>query len=549
MHERRQKCKKPNRERWPDIVVILEESWQHPFPIPILTCEIIRKKEIWGGTGATDYKGWVAMLNQLVFLPIAYYLKVFAREAKLYRFVRDPDLGKIDITCTKYSFMHLEPIGLQCALIDHALVKGMFECLHYFPSAMGVQKDLHDQGKRVNISRGDGQDRDLCLNCFHYSDWDTIVDLFQYHNDAFQMLSGSPSSSILHAAGTSGPLGGGAAGGDPPGCGAPGCGHGAPGHGGRSGGKGATSPSGRTYHGLVAHGTSQQKYQRMCELKRQRTGAKTFPPPPAHLRDNIQPIDIPCTHGLPIRSNLSHLDVMLKVHGIRSLELTPLPPPEQVKRTPMKSHMASVPQTSSMKRSRNDSDSSEDSSIDVDTPNLLLHNPKANVKVLEAYQREQKIWKRACSEATRKLSSMVQSQPSPDRPSASGAQPLASGSGEYWARPSGEFLTDQLVQISTERARRYAEAQLSGDDDDDDNGGLPPSVFHTPPSTTALLTLTPPHSVPSTMPQHSFLPASAHRVVSPASKALFSTPSTTTVPTTAITAPITAVTTVCSTTA
>ena len=49
---------------------------------------------MWGGTGATEYKGWVAMLNQLVFLPVAYYLKVFAREAKLYRFVRDPDLGK-----------------------------------------------------------------------------------------------------------------------------------------------------------------------------------------------------------------------------------------------------------------------------------------------------------------------------------------------------------------------------------------------------------------------------------------------------------------------
>ena len=376
------------------------------------------------------------------------------------------------------------------------------------------------------------------------------------------MPSSLPSSSILHAAGTGGAPGGGAPGGDPPGHG-----HGAPGRGGRSGGKGATSPSGRTYHGLVApkfgaggvqhssghtsqtetqqksiysHGTSQQRYQRMCELRSQCTGAKTFPPPPAHLRDNIQPIDIPLTHGLPIRSNLSHLDVMLEVHGIRSLELTPLPPPEQVKRTPMKSHMASVPQTSSMKRSRDDSDLSEDSAIDVDMPNLLLHNLKANVKVLEAYeayQREQKIWKRARSEAMRKLSSMVQLQPSPDQPSASGAQPLASGSGEYWARPSGEFLTDQLVQISMERARRYAEAQLSRDDDDD-NGGLPPSVFHTPPSTTALLTPTPPHSVPRTTPQHSFLPASAHGVVSPASRAPFSTPSTTsttTVPTTAIT--------------
>ena len=322
-----EKCKKPNQEQWPDIVVILEESQQHPFPIPILTCEIIRKKEMWGGTGATEYKGWVAMLNQLVFLPIAYYLEVLAREAKLYRFVHDPDLGKIDITYMNYSFMHLEPMGLQCALMDmsHAIVKGMFECLHFFPSAMGVQKDLHDQGKRENNSRGDGQDRNLCLNYFHYSDLDTIVDLFQYHNDAFQMPSSSPSSSILYAAGTGDPPGGGAPGGDPPGGGAlghgggaPGCvggapgggalGHGAPGHGGRSGGKGTTSPSGRTYHGLVApkfgaggvqhssahtsqtetqqkfiysHGTSLQKYQRMSELSRQCTGAKTFPPPPA----------------------------------------------------------------------------------------------------------------------------------------------------------------------------------------------------------------------------------------------------------------------------
>ena len=427
---------------------------------------------MWGGTGATEYKGRVATLNQLVFLPTAYYLEVFAREAKLYQFVRGPDLGKIDKTHMNYSFMHLEPMGLQCALMDpsHAIVKGMFKCLHYFPAAMGVQKDLHDQGKRVNNSRGNGQYRDLCLNCFHYSDWDTIVDLFQYQTDAFQMPSGSPSSSIVSAAGTGGPPSGGA-----PGGGAPGCG-------GRSGGKGTTSPSGRSYHGLVApkfgaggvqhssactsqtetqqkgiysHGTSLQKYQRKSELARQCTGANTFPPPPALLRHNIQTIDTPCTHGLPIRGNLSHLDVMLKVHSIRSLELTPLPLPEQVKRTPMKSHMASVLQTSSMKRSRDGSNSSEDSSIDVDMPNLLVHNPKANVKVLvayEAYQREQKMWKRAHSEAKRKLSSIVQLQPNPDQPSASGSQPLASGSGEYWARPSGDFLTDQLMQVSMERA-------------------------------------------------------------------------------------------------
>ena len=245
--KRDEKCKKPNQARWPDKVVILEESQQHSFPILILTCEIIGKKEIWGGTGATEYKGWVAMLNQLVFLPVAYYLEVFAREAKLYRFVCDTDLGKIDITYMNYLFMHLEPMGLQCALMDlnHTIVKGMFECLHYFPTAMGVQKDLHDQGKRVNNSRGNDQDHNLCLNCFHYSDLDTIVDLFQYQNDAFQMPSGSPSSSILSAVGTGGPPGGGAPGGGAPGGGAPDCG-------GRSGGKGITSPSGRSYHGLVA---------------------------------------------------------------------------------------------------------------------------------------------------------------------------------------------------------------------------------------------------------------------------------------------------------
>ena len=62
-----EKCKKPNQECWPDIVVILEESQQHPFPIPILTCEIIGKKEIWGGTGATEYKGCVAMLTSFHF--------------------------------------------------------------------------------------------------------------------------------------------------------------------------------------------------------------------------------------------------------------------------------------------------------------------------------------------------------------------------------------------------------------------------------------------------------------------------------------------------
>ena len=244
------------------------------------------------------------------------------------------------------------------------------------------------------------------------------------------------------------------------------------------------------------------------------------------MQHDIQPIDIPHMHGLPIRGNLSNLDIMLKVHGIKSLELTPIPLPEQVKRMPVKSQMASVPQISSMKRSRDDSDSSEDSSIDVDTPNLLLHNPKTSVKVLEAYeayQSEQKRRKRAHAEATRKLSSMVQSQPSPDQPSASGSQSSASGSGKYWVRPSGDFLTDQLLQISMKTTRRCAEAQAVADDDDDDDGALLPSIFHTPPSSTALVTLTPPHSVPSTMPPHSVLPASAHRVRSPVPRALFST--------------------------
>ena len=185
------------------------------------------------------------MLNQLVFLPIAYYLEVFAREAKLYRFVCDPDLGKIDITYTNYSFMLLEPIGLQSTLLDlsNAKVKGMFECLHYFPTAMGVQKDLHRQGKRINNGKGDGQDRDLCLNCFHYSDWDTIVNLFQYQNDVFQMPLDSLSSSILAAAGHGSPPGGGPPhGGGPPAGGPPGGGS----KGGGQGGKGATSPSGRS---------------------------------------------------------------------------------------------------------------------------------------------------------------------------------------------------------------------------------------------------------------------------------------------------------------
>ena len=116
------------------------------------------------------------------------------------------------------------------------------------------------------------------------------------------------------------------------------------------------------------------------------------------------------------------------------------------------------------------------------------------------------------------------SQPSASssQPSASGLQPSASGSGKYWVRPS-DFLTDQLVQISIETARRYAEAQAVADDDDDDDDTLLPSFFHTPPSSTALVTLTPPHSVPSTTPPHSILPASAHRIPSPASRVLFST--------------------------
>ena len=129
------------------------------------------------------------------------------------------------------------------------------------------------------------------------------------------------------------------------------------------------------------------------------------------MEHNIQPIDIPRMCGLPIRSNLSNLDIMLKVHGIKSLELTPIPLPEQVKRMPMKSQMASVPQISSMvKRSRDDSNSSEDSSIDAEKPDLHLHNLKANVKVLKAYkayQNEQKRWKRAHAEAMRILSSTM----------------------------------------------------------------------------------------------------------------------------------------------
>ena len=63
------------------------------------------------------------------------------------------------------------------------------------------------------------------------------------------MPESSPSSSILAAKGRGGPPGGGAPGGGPSGGGP--SGGGAPGSGGRGGGKGTTSPSRRSFCGLV----------------------------------------------------------------------------------------------------------------------------------------------------------------------------------------------------------------------------------------------------------------------------------------------------------
>ena len=88
----------------------------------------------------------------------------------------------------------------------------------------------------------------ICASCFHYSDWDTIVNLFQYQNDAFQMPGSSHSSNILDAAGRGGHPGGGPPGGGSQGGGAPG--GGPPGHGGK-GSKDTTPLSRRSLCGLV----------------------------------------------------------------------------------------------------------------------------------------------------------------------------------------------------------------------------------------------------------------------------------------------------------
>ena len=59
-----EKCQKPNQMQMPDVCVLINENDFITFPIPIITVEIIGKKDIWG-KGEREYSSCRSTLRSI----------------------------------------------------------------------------------------------------------------------------------------------------------------------------------------------------------------------------------------------------------------------------------------------------------------------------------------------------------------------------------------------------------------------------------------------------------------------------------------------------
>ena len=120
--------------------------------MPIFICEIIGSIDILG-KGSMEYKGWVATLKNLCFLPVTYYLEVRDIAAHLYQIQHKPNPGIIDLQYTEFNFQK-DPSAFQALMVDlsKAIVKGLMELLQYIDIGLKSFLDYDKSGKNVTIN-------------------------------------------------------------------------------------------------------------------------------------------------------------------------------------------------------------------------------------------------------------------------------------------------------------------------------------------------------------------------------------------------------------
>ena len=145
-------CKKPTTGQLPDVVICVLWGTIHPQEMPIFICEIIGSKDIWG-KGSMEYKGWVATLKNLCFLPVTYYLEVRDIAAHLYQIQCKPKSGIIDPQYTEFNFQK-DPAEFQAVMVDlsKAIVKGLMELLQYIDISFKSFLDYDKSGKNVTLN-------------------------------------------------------------------------------------------------------------------------------------------------------------------------------------------------------------------------------------------------------------------------------------------------------------------------------------------------------------------------------------------------------------
>ena len=115
----------------------------------------------------------------------------------MYRFSRNPEKSRIDITSIFFYFKQQMPQSF-CNIfmkMTKAILKALFKMYCYTQCAHLAVHDYILKGKSSSSFRETGQDTPICKECFHFDNYNGLMNLLQ-KSDKFE-IDASPAISFI----------------------------------------------------------------------------------------------------------------------------------------------------------------------------------------------------------------------------------------------------------------------------------------------------------------------------------------------------------------
>lgn len=159
----------------------LTSRW--PLSLPIIFIEIEGGKTTWGFNENT-YKGIVAALSMLSYMPIGYYIEVLQYSICIYPLNRDLRNKKVLI---EYENINLESnIEEQMiVLLKIVLTILMYYCMEIIPKLPTFASYFCNLNIESRGAKRKGLSMPICEDCFHISNMESLVYMYDPDGDAY----------------------------------------------------------------------------------------------------------------------------------------------------------------------------------------------------------------------------------------------------------------------------------------------------------------------------------------------------------------------------